>query len=250
MLKIQNLQKTFNQNTENQLKLFSNFNLHIEEGQLVTILGGNGCGKTTLFNLISRNLNCDGGSIILDNKNITKLPEEELASLISKVHQNPSMGVSPSLTILENLSLAYKKNKKFGFKKLIQKSELDNFLQKLRELNLGLENKLNAKVKYLSGGQRQALSLIMATLHHPKLLLLDEHTAALDPKTSKIIMEKTQELIWKNKITTLMISHNLRDALQYSNRIIMLKSGEIILDKSSQEVDEAEIIKIYGNTLS
>lgn len=249
MLKIKNLQKTFNQNTENEITIFSDLTLEIKEGQLVAILGGNGCGKTTLFNLISGNLKSEDGSIIIDNKNVTKLTEEEIAPLVSKVHQNPSMGVSPSLTILENLSLANKKNKKFGLKKLIQKTDINNFVQKLKELDLGLENKLNTEVKYLSGGQRQALSLIMATLHKPKLLLLDEHTAALDPKTSKLIMEKTQELIQKSGITTMMISHNLKDAIKYSNRIIMLEKGQIILDKPSKNLTEDELIKIYAKNL-
>lgn len=249
MLKIKNLQKTFNQNTENEIQIFSDLNLQIEEGQLVAILGGNGCGKTTLFNLISGNLQPEGGSINIDDNDVTKMPEEEIAPLVSKVHQNPSMGVSPSLTILENLSLANKKTKKFGLKKLIQKSEINNFIQKLKELDLGLENKLNTEVKYLSGGQRQALSLVMATLHQPKLLLLDEHTAALDPKTSKLIMEKTQELIQKQGITTMMISHNLRDALQYSHRVIMLESGKVILDRPSKDLTEEELIQIYAKNL-
>lgn len=249
MLKIKNLQKTFNQNTENEIQIFSDLNLQIEEGQLVAILGGNGCGKTTLFNLISGNLQPEGGIISIDDNDVTKMPEEEIAPLVSKVHQNPSMGVSPSLTILENLSLANKKTKKFGLKKLIQKSDINNFIQKLKELDLGLENKLNTEVKYLSGGQRQALSLVMATLHQPKLLLLDEHTAALDPKTSKLIMEKTQELIQKQGITTMMISHNLRDALQYSHRVIMLESGKVILDRPSKDLTEEELIQIYAKNL-
>lgn len=249
MLQIKNLQKTFNQNTENEIQVFSNFNMAIQERQLVAILGGNGCGKTTLFNLISGNIQSDSGTIKIDNHDITKATEEQISPLISKVHQNPSMGVSPSLTILENLSLANKKNTKFGLKKLIQKADTSNFVQRLKELDLGLENKLNTEVKYLSGGQRQALSLVMATLHKPKLLLLDEHTAALDPKTSKLIMEKTQELINKQGITTMMISHNLRDALKYSTRIIMLEAGEIILDKPSQTLTEGELIKIYAKNL-
>ena len=215
----------------------------------MAILGSNGCGKSTLFNLISGALKEDTGSIILDEKSINNLKEEERAWGIGKVHQDPSKGVSPSLTILENLSLADKKCEKFSLRNLIKKDKIKRFIEILKEVDLGLENKLNTQVKFLSGGQRQALSLIMATLKKPKLLLLDEHTAALDPKTSKVIMEKTKQLIDKQHITAMMISHNLRDAVQYADRIIMLDKGKVILDVESKKITESELVKIYNSKI-
>ena len=249
MLKIKNLSKSFNGGTENELNIFEGFNLHIKESEFVAILGSNGCGKSTLFNLISGALKEDTGSIILDEKSINNLKEEERAWGIGKVHQDPSKGVSPSLTILENLSLADKKCEKFSLRNLIKKDKIKRFIEILKEVDLGLENKLNTQVKFLSGGQRQALSLIMATLKKPKLLLLDEHTAALDPKTSKVIMEKTKQLIDKQHITAMMISHNLRDAVQYADRIIMLDKGKIILDVESKKITESELVKIYNSKI-
>lgn len=249
MLKIKNLSKSFNGGTENELNIFKGFNLHIKESEFVAILGSNGCGKSTLFNLISGALKEDTGSIILDEKSINDLKEEERAWGIGKVHQDPSKGVSPSLTILENLSLADKKCEKFSLRNLIKKDKIKRFIEILKEVDLGLENKLNTQVKFLSGGQRQALSLIMATLKKPKLLLLDEHTAALDPKTSKVIMEKTKQLIDKQHITAMMISHNLRDAVQYADRIIMLDKGKVILDVESKKITESELVKIYNSKI-
>ena len=249
MLKIKNLSKSFNGGTENELNIFEGFNLHIKESEFVAILGSNGCGKSTLFNLISGALKEDTGSIILDEKSINNLKEEERAWGLGKVHQDPSKGVSPSLTILENLSLADKKCEKFSLRNLIKKDKIKRFIEILKEVDLGLENKLNTQVKFLSGGQRQALSLIMATLKKPKLLLLDEHTAALDPKTSKVIMEKTKQLIDKQHITAMMISHNLRDAVQYADRIIMLDKGKVILDVESKKITESELVKIYNSKI-
>lgn len=249
MLEIKNLSKSFNSGTENELNIFENFNLNIEESEFVAILGSNGCGKSTLFNLISGSLKEDAGSISLDETSINNLKEEDRAWGIGKVHQDPSKGVSPSLTILENLSLADKKCEKFSLRNLIKKNKIKRFVEILKEVDLGLENKLDTQVKFLSGGQRQALSLIMATLKKPKLLLLDEHTAALDPKTSKVIMEKTKQLIDKQHITAMMISHNLRDAVQYADRIIMLDKGRVILDVESKKITESELAKIYNSKI-
>ncbi len=249
MLRIKNLSKSFNGGTENELNIFEDFNLNIKESEFVAILGSNGCGKSTLFNLISGSLKEDRGNIILDDKKINDLKEEERAWGIGKVHQDPSKGVSPSLTILENLSLADKKCEKFSLRNLIKKDKINRFENILKEIGLGLENKLDTQVKFLSGGQRQALSLIMATLKKPKLLLLDEHTAALDPKTSKVIMEKTKQLIDKQHITAMMISHNLRDAVQYADRIIMLDKGRVILDVESKKITESELVKIYNSKI-
>ncbi|WP_303188750.1 ABC transporter ATP-binding protein [Fusobacterium ulcerans] len=249
MLEIKNLSKSFNSGTENELNIFENFNLNIEESEFVAILGSNGCGKSTLFNLISGSLKEDAGSISLDETSINNLKEEDRAWGIGKVHQDPSKGVSPSLTILENLSLADKKCEKFSLRNLIKKDKIKRFVEILKKVDLGLENKLDTQVKFLSGGQRQALSLIMATLKKPKLLLLDEHTAALDPKTSKVIMEKTKQLIDKQHITAMMISHNLRDAVQYADRIIMLDKGRVILDVESKKITESELAKIYNSKI-
>lgn len=249
MLKIVNLSKSFNKNTDNEINIFRNFNLRIEKNKCTTIIGPNGCGKSTLLNIIGGSIPSDKGEIILNNQDITQLKEEKRAANIGRVYQNPSMGVSPSLTILENMALADKKGEKFSLKKLIKKNNIDKYVSLLKELDLGLENKLNTQVKFLSGGQRQALSLVMATMKYPDLLLLDEHTAALDPKTSNLIMRKTKELIEKYSITTIMISHNMRDAIEYSDRIIMLDKGRVVFDKPSRDVTEEELINIYREKL-
>lgn len=245
MLRIENLSKSFNKNTENEINIFNDFNLEIEENKCTAIIGSNGCGKSTLLNMIGGSIMSDHGEIILKGKDIAKLREDRRAIHIGRVHQNPSMGVSPSLTILENMSLADKKGEKFSLKMLIKKNRINYYKELLHDLNLGLEDKLDVKVKFLSGGQRQSLSLIMAAMKHPDLLLLDEHTAALDPKTSHVIMKKTKELIEKHSITTIMISHNMRDAIQYSDRIIMLDKGKVVFDKPSKDVREKELITIY-----
>ncbi len=245
MLRIVNLSKSFNTGTDNEINIFNKLNLEIEENKCTVIIGSNGCGKSTLLNMISGSIPTEQGQIILKGTDISKMREEKRAAYVGRVYQDPSMGVSPSLTILENLSLADKKGERFTLRRLIRKNSIGRYIELLKTLDLGLENKLNTKVKFLSGGQRQSLSLIMATMKHPDLLLLDEHTAALDPKTSNVIMKKTKELIKKHSITTIMISHNMRDAIEYSDRIIMLDKGEIVLDKSSRDVTERELIEIY-----
>lgn len=250
MLQIRNLSKSFNIGRENETTIFNNFNFNVKESEFVAILGSNGCGKSTLFNLISGSLENDGGSILLDGIEIGNLKEEKRAFGIGKIHQDPSKGVSPSLTILENISLASKKCEKFSLKRLIKKENTSKFIKILKEVDLGLENKLDTQVKFLSGGQRQALSLLMVTLKKPKLLLLDEHTSALDPKTSKVIMEKTKQLISKQKITALMISHNLRDAIKYADRIVVLDKGRVILDIPSKNITEEELSKIYTSKIN
>lgn len=245
MLKIQNLSKSFNKGTDNEVNLFNRFNLEIQENTCTAIIGSNGCGKSTLLNMIGGSILNDSGEILLNGEDISKLREEQRAIHIGRVYQDPSMGVSPALTILENMSLADKKGEKFGLRRLIKKNNIDKYVEVLKSLDLGLENKLNTKVKFLSGGQRQSLSLVMAAMKHPDLLLLDEHTAALDPKTSYVIMKKTKELLDKFKITTIMISHNMKDALEFSDRIIMLDKGQVVLDKPSKDVTENELIEIY-----
>lgn len=245
MLKIQNLSKSFNKGTENEISLFNRFNLDIEEHKCTAIIGSNGCGKSTLLNMIGGSILNDDGQILLNGEDISKLREDQRAIYIGRVYQDPSTGVSPALTILENISLADKKGEKFTLKKLIKKNNIARYIELLKSLDLGLEDKLNTKVRFLSGGQRQSLSLIMAAMKHPDLLLLDEHTAALDPKTSHVIMKKTKELLDKYKITTIMISHNMKDAIEYSDRIIMLDKGQVVLDKPSKDVTEEELIEIY-----
>lgn len=247
MLDIKNLSKSFNIGTDNEATIFDNFNIHINKGECTGILGANGCGKSTLFNIISGVIMQEKGIITLNGKNINGLKENERAQFIGRVHQNPSAGVSPSLTILENISLSDKKCQKFTLRKLIRKNKINNYKELLKTLDLGLENKLDTEVKYLSGGQRQSLSLLMATMNKPELLLLDEHTAALDPKTSRLIMEKTQELIKTQNITTMMISHNIKDTIKYSNRIVMLDRGEIILDVRNGQITEKELLSIYNS---
>lgn len=245
MLKISNLSKSFNKDTDNVINIFDNFNLQIEKNKCTAIIGSNGCGKSTLLNIIGGSIMGDKGEIHLNEKNIGKLREEKRSIHIGRVHQDPSMGVSPSLTILENMSLADKKGEKFSLRRLVKKDRIPKYMELLKDLDLGLEHKLDTKVKYLSGGQRQSLSLIMAAMKYPDLLLLDEHTAALDPKTSHVIMEKTNELIRKYKITTIMISHNMKDAIEYSDRVIMLDKGKIVFDRPSANVTEEELINIY-----
>lgn len=247
MLDIKNLSKAFNMGTDYELRIFNDFNIHINKGECTGLLGANGCGKSTLFNIISGVTMQEKGIISLNGKIINGLKENERAQFIGRVHQNPSAGVSPSLTILENISLSDKKCQKFTLKKLIRKNKIDEFIKILRTLDLGLETKLDTEVKYLSGGQRQSLSLLMATMNKPELLLLDEHTAALDPKTSRLVMEKTRELIKTQNITTMIISHNVRDAVKYSDRIIMLDKGEIILDERKGQITEKELLNIYNS---
>jgi putative ABC transport system ATP-binding protein len=249
MLKITKLSKSFNKESDNELHIFNDFNLEIEENKCTAIIGPNGCGKSTLLNIISGSIMADQGEIMLDENDIGKLSEEKRAIHIGRVHQDPSMGVSPSLTILENMSLADKKGEGFALRKLVNKKRIPKYIELLKDLDLGLEDKLDTKVKFLSGGQRQSLSLIMAAMKFPDLLLLDEHTAALDPKTSHVVMSKTKELIDKYKMTTIMISHNMKDAIDYSDRVIMLDKGEIVLDKASKDITEDEIMDFYRSKL-
>lgn len=250
MLKVRNLWKSFNIDTDFQIDLFKGFNLDIEKNKCTAIIGPNGCGKSTLLNLVAGTFPVDKGQILLNGKDITSLSEEKRALQLGRVHQDPSLGVSPNLTILENLSLAKKKGEGFSLRRLVKKKDKDLFIQMLLDLDLGLEDKLHTQVKYLSGGQRQSLSLIMAAMKYPDLLLLDEHTAALDPKTSHVVMEKTRELLDKYNITTMMVSHHMGDALKYSQRIVMLDKGSIVLDKPSSDVSEEELLHIYKEKLT
>lgn len=235
MLNIQRLSKTFYPNTINEKNIFKDLHFRVNEGEFITVIGSNGAGKSTLLNLISGSITPDQGTIQLGHYDLTFVPEHERTRLISRVFQDPMLGTSPTMTIQQNLSLAQNKGKKFGLSLLESKKDVKAFKALLTPLQLGLENQLQTPVGLLSGGQRQALSLLMATLVKPDLLLLDEHTAALDPKTSAKIMELTNQIVMDSKITTLMITHNLNHAILYGSRLIMLHEGKIVLDISGNE---------------
>lgn len=249
MLEIKNISKTFNIGTSEENTIFNNFSLKVEENTATTIIGPNGCGKSTLMNLISGSLPLDSGQILVNGIDISKLSEEKRSKYMGKVNQDPKDGVATNLDIYENMALALKKGGKFGLKSLKKLTDEKEVIERLKKLKLGLENKLHTKTGLLSGGQRQSLALLMATAKKPDLLLLDEHTAALDPKTSRNIMDMTRNLIDKEKITTLLISHNLRDVVRYSDRIIMLKKGKIVLELRARDIREEDLIKAYKKEL-
>lgn len=249
MLSVKNLYKTFNIGQENENHVFTDFSLDIEAGKCTALIGSNGCGKSTLMNIIGGSIMAEAGQVILEDIHMEKLTEEERAPYIGRVYQDPSKGVAPSLTILENMSLSDKKGQKFGMKKLVQRDRIPYFVELLKTLDLGLENHLESRVKDLSGGQRQSLSLLMATMNKPKLLLLDEHTAALDPKTSYVVMDRTMDLISTGHITTLMITHDMRDAVEYADRVIMLDAGEIVLDVQSTDISADDLEKVYRDRI-
>ena len=235
MLKIDRISKTFNPGTINEKKALDCLSLNLKEGDFVTVIGGNGAGKSTLMNAVAGVWPVDSGSIELGGENITGLPEHKRAKLIGRVFQDPMMGTAPDMWIEENLALALRRGEKRSLKWMVTKEERELYRAKLSELGLGLENRLQVKVGLLSGGQRQALTLLMATLRSPKLLLLDEHTAALDPATAAKVLELSDELINRNNLTTLMITHNMTDAIRHGNRLIMMNSGKIILDIAGEE---------------
>lgn len=244
MLKIQKLHKVFNENTINENKVFEDFSLEVKNGDFITIIGSNGAGKSTLLNIISGNISLDDGSIILDNKDVSNMEEYKRSKIIGRVFQNPSLGVSPNMTILENLSLADNKGKKFGLSFGINKKRINYYKDILKELDLGLEDKLYNKVNLLSGGQRQALCMLMAVMSKPKLLLLDEHTAALDPKTSLKIMDITEKMIKDSNVTTMMVTHNLKQAIKTGNRIVMMHRGKVIIDLKGKEKENLTTEKL------
>lgn len=247
MLSIKNIYKTFNKGTVNENSIFNDFSLDIEDGDFITIIGSNGAGKSTLLNVISGVIPLDSGKIIVKGNDIAKLPEYKRTKQIARVFQDPSKGVAPSMTILENMSMAYNKGKAFGLGRCVSKKNIDYFKELLSTLGLGLEDKIHNKVGLLSGGQRQSISLIMSTMNNPELLLLDEHTAALDPKTSARIIEITEELVEKNKITTLMVTHDLNHVIKLGNRVIMMHSGQVILDIRDKDKKELTIEKLLGH---
>lgn len=235
MLEIKNVYKTFNAGTVNEKVALKGLDLTLEDGDFVTVIGGNGAGKSTMLNAVAGVWPVDMGKIIIDGKDVTRLSEHQRAKYIGRVFQDPMMGTAPSMWIEENLALAARRGQRRGLSWGVMKEEKEQYRELLGGLGLGLESRLTTKVSTLSGGQRQALTLLMATLKRPKLLLLDEHTAALDPKTAAKVMELTDRIVREGQLTTLMITHNMRDAIQYGNRLIMLHDGHVILDIAGEE---------------
>ena len=235
MLEIQNIFKTFNAGTINEKRALNGVSLTLNDGDFVTVIGGNGAGKSTLMNAIAGVFGVDSGKIIIDGADLTHLPEYKRAKYIGRVFQDPMMGTAATMQIEENLALAARRGMKRTLRIGITKAEREEYKEQLKILGLGLENRMTSKVGLLSGGQRQALTLLMATLRKPKLLLLDEHTAALDPKTAEKVLDATERIVAKDKLTTVMITHNMRDAIAHGNRLIMMYDGKILIDVSGEE---------------
>ena len=235
MLELKNIDKYYNQGTVNEMCLFHDFNLSIDDGEFVSVVGSNGSGKTSMLNLICGSIDMDKGSICIGGKDISREKEYKRSGYIGRVYQNPAMGTCPSMTILENMALADNKGKFFGLKAGTNKKRIEFYRESLRQLNLGLEDKLHVKVGSLSGGQRQAMALLMSTMTPIDFLILDEHTAALDPKTAELIMEMTDKIVKEKKLTTIMVTHNLRYAVEYGSRLIMMHQGEAVMDVKGEE---------------
>ncbi len=235
MLQIIGIHKTFNAGTINEKRALQGLDLHIKPGEFITVIGGNGAGKSTLMNSVSGAYPVDEGKILIDGVDVTHLPEHKRANFIGRVFQDPMMGTAATMQIEENMALAARRGKIRRLLPGITKKERAHYKEQLATLELGLEERMTTKVGLLSGGQRQALTLLMAVLKKPKLLLLDEHTAALDPKTAAKVLDATQKIVEKNKLTTLMITHNMKDAITYGNRLIMMSDGKIVVDISGEE---------------
>ena len=244
MLKIENVKKTFLAHTINEKRVLNGINLNLEEGDFVTVIGSNGAGKSTLLNAIAGTFMIDEGKISIDDVDITKLQEYQRAKYIGRVFQDPMVGTASDMWIEENLALANRRGNSRGLKLGITAEERKVYKELLAEFDLGLEDRLNTKVGLLSGGQRQALTLIMATIKKPKLLLLDEHTAALDPKTAKTVLDVTDKVVNKYKLTTFMVTHNMKDAIAHGNRLIMMDAGKIVLDIKGKEKKELTVEKL------
>ena len=235
MLEIKNISKTFNPGTINEKKALSDLSLTLKDGDFVTVIGGNGAGKSTLLNAVAGVWPVDSGSILLDGEDITALPEHKRAKYIGRVFQDPMMGTAPNMQMEENLALAMRRGQRRGLRWGVTKAERQEYREKLKTLGLGLEDRMTVKVGLLSGGQRQALTLLMASLRKPKLLLLDEHTAALDPATAAKVLELSDQIVAENGLTALMITHNMSDAIKHGNRLIMMDQGRIILDIEGED---------------
>lgn len=246
MLKLENIFKTFNAGTVNEKVALRGLNLHLKEGEFVTVIGGNGAGKSTMLNSVAGVFGVDSGKILIDGIDVTHLPEYKRAKYIGRVFQDPMMGTAATMQIEENLALAARRGHPRTLRAGITKADREFYKEQLKILGLGLEDRMTAKVGLLSGGQRQALTLLMATLQQPKLLLLDEHTAALDPKTAGKVLEATEKIVSKSGLTTLMITHNMRDAIAYGNRLIMMYDGHVVVDVSGEEKKKLTVEQLLG----
>ena len=249
MLDIHHISKTFNPGTINEKRALQGLELHLNEGDFVTVIGGNGAGKSTMLNAVAGVWPVDEGSILIDGTDVTGLPEFRRAPYIGRVFQDPMMGTAPNMQIEENLALAYRRGKRRGLKWGVTKKEREFYHERLKILGLGLEDRMTAKVGLLSGGQRQALTLLMAALQKPKLLLLDEHTAALDPATAAKVLELSDTIVAENHLTAMMITHNMKDAIRHGNRLIMMNEGHIILDISGEEkkrLTKADLLRKFA----
>ena len=235
MLEIQNIYKTFHPGTVNEKAALQGVSLKLEEGDFVTVIGGNGAGKSTTLNAVAGVWPVDSGKILIDGIDVTNLPEHKRAKFVGRVFQDPMTGTAATMQIDENLALAKRRGKRRGLRTNLSKEERSEFRELLKILDLGLEDRMSSKVGLLSGGQRQALTLLMATLEKPKILLLDEHTAALDPKTAAKVLEATEKIVTSHNLTTLMITHNMKDAITHGNRLIMMNEGRVILDIKGEE---------------
>ena len=253
MLELKNISKTFFPGTVHEKTALDNLSLTLHEGDFVTVIGGNGAGKSTMLNAIAGTFSVDSGSILIDGKDVTRLPEFKRAALLGRVFQDPMMGTAPTMQIQENLALAARRGKHRGLKWGITPQEEQEYYQKLKDLDLGLEDRMKAKVGLLSGGQRQALTLLMAALQKPKLLLLDEHTAALDPRTAAKVLELSDKIVEENHLTTMMITHNMKDAIAHGNRLIMMDAGHVVLDISGEEKKKltvSDLLTLFSKALS
>ena len=235
MLELKHIHKYYNAGTVNEMCLFEDFSLTVEQGQFVSVVGSNGSGKTSMLNLICGSIPVDSGTIVMGGTDITKMPEYKRQRRIGRVYQHPAMGTCPNMTILENMALADNKGKPFNLLPGTNKARIDFYRDQLKILGLGLEDKMGVKVGVLSGGQRQAMALLMSTMTPIEFLILDEHTAALDPKTADIIMELTGKIVAEKHLTTIMVTHNLRFAVEYGNRLLMMHQGHAVMDKKGEE---------------
>lgn len=241
MLELQNITKRFNAGTVDEATVFDGFNFRVNNGDFISVIGSNGSGKTTLLNLICGSMKPDDGKILFEGRDITNESEFRRAKMIGRVFQEPKIGTCADLTILENMALADNKNKRFGLGRCVNKKRIDYYKTLLEQCDMGLENRLGVQVGTLSGGQRQALALVIANMTDIKLLILDEHIAALDPKSSERVMELTKNLVAKNNITTMMVTHNLRFAVEYGNRLVMMHEGNAIMDLQGREKEDAQV---------